>query len=477
MVAGRIPFEGDTSWTLIFKHINEPPPPIEGIQPAVQKVLDQTLAKKPENRYQSARELAADYMEAIGLVSEANTLRFSLPHSTPRPATLATGRKQAPAVSMGRIAAFTLIGLLAIGLVSFVLPRFLTPNQASQPPTEAAPVTSGPTESHIAEPTSSIPVASAEPIGLLRFQDGTAPADSVTLSTSGMALPPEGSQYEAWLIQDDGELRIPIGNISFDAENNGSLSFVDSGGRNLLGIYSGLEVTIEPNDGNPSSSNDVAFSVRLPENGLTHVRHLLFSFGATPNQVGFIHGLEATSRLLDDRSKQMLAALEAGNQAEALLQAENMLNLIVGHKSEDHKDWNGNGSVENPSDGYGLLFNGDQLGYIQGTFTHADLARTSADATENMLTHGDHVKISADNLSNWTGQLRSQLISMFQDPGNPNLEATIRQAVVLAGQIRAGVDVNGNENIEPIPGEGGAITAHDHAYYMADMLILPLPTP
>ena len=477
MVAGRIPFEGDTSWTLIFKHINEPPPPVEGIQPVVQAVLDRALAKRPENRYQSARELAADYMEAIGLVSEANTLRFSLPHATPPPGTLPAAKKQAPALSVGRIAAFTLIGLLAIGLVSFVLPRFLSANQASQPPTEAAPLTSVPIESQITEPTGSIPVAAAEAIGRLRFQDGTAHADSVTLSTSGMPLPPEGSQYEAWLIQDDGELRIPIGNIGFDAQSNGSLSFVDSGGRNLLGIYRGLEITIEPDDGNPSSSNNVAFAARLPEDGLVHVRHLLFSFGTTPNQVGFIHGLEASTRLLGDRSKQMLAALEAGNQAETLLQAENMLNLIAGNKSEDHKDWNGNGTIENPGDGYGLLFNGDQLGYIQGTFTHADLALTSSDATENMLTHGDHVKICADNLNNWTGQLRSQLISIFQNPSSPDLEATIRQAVVLAGQIRTGVDINGDEKIDPIPGEGGAVTARDHAYYMADMLILPNPSP
>jgi hypothetical protein len=35
------------------------------------------------------------------------------------------------------------------------------------------------------------------------------------------------------------------------------------------------------------------------------------------------------------------------------------------------------------------------------------------------------------------------------------------------------VDVNGNENIEPISGEGGAVTAFEHSFYMADMLIPP----
>ncbi len=234
-----------------------------------------------------------------------------------------------------------------------------------------------------------------EPVGLLRFQDGTAPADQVTLSTSSMPLPPEGTQYEAWLIQDDGEQRFRIGTIEFDAENKGSLSFVDGSGRNLIGTYSALEITIEPNDDNPNPSNNIAFFVRLPEGGLTHVRHLLSSFGATPNQIGFIRGLDANTRLLTDLSAQMLTAFETGNEAELLLQAERMLNLIVGKQSvQTIRIGMPTGLLTIPGDGYGLLLNGEQLGYIQGTFTHADLARTSPDATQNMLTHGEHVKIS-----------------------------------------------------------------------------------
>ena len=476
MLAGRIPFEGDTSWTLIFKHINEPPPTIDGIQPAVEAVIDRALAKKPEDRYQSARELAADYMEAIGLVSEASTLRISLPPSRPpQPATLSGLKKQASGPAWMRLAAFAIGGILLIAFAAFAVPRVLAPNPSSQIPTESLLST----ENHNTEqaPTDSnvvAPVEAPSPIGRLRFQDGTALADKVTLSTTSMPLPPEGTQYEAWLIQDDGEQRISLGTIAFDTENKGSLNFVDGGGRNLVSAYSGLEITIEPNDGNPNSSNNIAFSVRLPEGGLTHVRHLLSAFGATPNQIGFIRGLDADTRLLADLAAQMLTAFETGNDSDMLLQAERMLNLILGKQSNpDYKDWNLNGSVDDPSDGYGLLFNGEQLGYIQGTYTHADLARTSADATQNMLTHGDHVQISVKNVDAWTADLRNQLISLLENPSNPDRETLIRQAVSLANQIRTGVDVDGNEKIEPISGEGGAVTAYEHSYYMADMLILP----
>src|SRR5688500_14788630 len=74
-------------------------------------------------------------------------------------------------------------------------------------------------------------------VGRLRFQDGTALADQVTISTSSLEAPPQGTQYEAWLIQDDGEQRISMGTIAFDPQNQGSLAFVDRAGQNLLGKY------------------------------------------------------------------------------------------------------------------------------------------------------------------------------------------------------------------------------------------------
>jgi serine/threonine protein kinase len=481
MVAGRIPFEADTSWTMIFKHINEPPPSIAGLQPAVQNVIDRALAKNPQDRYQTARALAADYMEAIGMVAEANTLRISLP-TQPRPLTLPTRTKSAAAPGWTRTAAFAVIGILLVAVAAFAVPRVMAPQPSTPAPTQPSPLTEiHSTDPAPTEPNGVIPIDTVDPVGLLRFQDGTAPADAVTLSTSSMPLPPEGSQYEAWLIQDDEEQRISLGTIEFDQQGQGSLSFVDREGKNLLGLYSALEITIEPDDANPNSSNNIAFSVRLPALGLTHVRHLLYSFSATPGQIGFIHGLDTSTKLLVDLSAQMLSAFEAGNDVDVLLQAESMLSVIVGNQSEDYKDWNGNGATDDAGDGYGLLLNHDQLGYIQGTYTHADLARTSPDATPNMLTHGEHVKESANNVGNWTAQLRTQLIGILENPSSPDREAAIRQAVAMANQIRTGLDINGNENIEPIPGEGGALTAYEHSYYMADMLILPpsnqTPTP
>ena len=453
LLAGQVPFSAETNWGIIYKHINEPPPPIPGIPPPVQKVIDRVLAKDPDARYQTCRELAAEYMDAIGMVAEADALRAgSLLPITRRREPIVDRRVQPGKLTWKRAAAYSLTGLLFLALAVWGFMTYLPAGQGAIPHTEEEAA-----------------------VGRLRFQDGTALADQVTISTSSLDAPPQGSQYEAWLIQDDGEQRFSIGVITFDGQNQGSLAFVDSEGQNLVGKYRTLEITRESDpDPSPNSSNDVAFSVSLPPDGLTHVRHLLFSFNATPEKVGFIQGLEANTLLLHESAQQMLASFEARDEVGLDLYAERMLNVILGSQSEEYKDWDEDGAVDDPGDGYGLLLNGENVGYIQGTFTHANLSLTSPDATQNMLTHGTHVKDCATNLDAWTSQLRDHLTAILNAPfDSPELEGMIREAVALADKIRNGIDVNGNESIEPVSGEGGAVTAYEHAYYMADMAIVP----
>jgi hypothetical protein len=484
ILAGRVPFEAETTWSVIYKHIHENPPPIPNAQPAVQDILNRALAKNPDDRYQTCRELAIDYRNTTGLISEAETLQFaspppaaSLAQATHSPSRATETRAESQALNRRRsLIPFTIAGLLVFILALAGMMQLFDSRLATDPPN--TPFAS---LGHLETPGQSVdpaigPNNDVEPAGVLRFQDGTAPADQVTLSTSSLPLPAAGSQYEAWLIEDSGEQRVSLGLIQFDADGRGSLTFVDPQGRNLLGMYHGLEITEEPGqDNNPIPSNIVISSATLPPGGFMHVRHLLYSFDATPNQVGFVHGLSANTRLLQQIASLMLESYQAGNEALVRSQAEGMVNVIVGGQSPDHKDWDNNGTLNDPGDGFGLLLNGDNEGYIQGTFTHANLSLSSPDATENMLIHGEHVKIAATNIAKWTPTLRDQLILIQQTPFGPEMEGMIRNAVALANQIQNGFDVNGNENIEPIADEGGATTAYDHAYYMAD-LFLPAPS-
>ena len=474
MLAGRVPFDADTTLSILHQLINDPHPPINGISIRLQSVMDKALEKDPKKRFTSPLEFAEAFENAVSESADARTVNIGSTH--PKSTTGLDGEIDLSKTGKKR----NILAPVLVGLISVVIALGITFNNRS---TSLTTSTLSATEdhSHTTPPENENgsltdqPVTDpSDPVGLLRFQDGSNLADQVTFSSRNLPLPPEDSHYEAWLVKDDAETRYSIGIIQFDTENKANLSFVDPNGRNLITDYHGFEITIEPNpDNNPNPSNDIAFLTMLPTSGYTHVRHLLSAFGATPNHIGLIHGLVADTNLLVNLSESLLTAFESGDETSVRLRAEQMLNVIVGIQSEDHKDWNGNGNIDDTGDGFGLLLNGTSSGYIQGVFAHANLSLTSPDATNNMLVHGEHVKIAATNLSFWTPLLRDQLIAVIESSSLTESESAIREAIVLTNQIHFGVDINGNENIEAILGEGGAMTAHDHSYYMADVLLLP----
>ena len=67
MLAGRVPFQADNTVTVLHMHIHTAPPPIPGISPKVQGVIDRALAKAPKDRYQTGQEMANDFYRSIGM--------------------------------------------------------------------------------------------------------------------------------------------------------------------------------------------------------------------------------------------------------------------------------------------------------------------------------------------------------------------------------------------------------------------------
>jgi serine/threonine protein kinase len=461
LLAGRVPFEADTTMGVLQKHINEPPAPIPGLAPNLQKVIDRALAKKPEDRFRTPLEFASAFQEALFNQSESSTampadFQYTNTIQLSEPAPASSSKKRLPYI-LGAV-----IAMLAAGLIIF------NPFGVPESPGES---NAGELHAHVTEtPYPEAP----DTIALLRFQDGAATLDQARTTALQLPVLPADRQYEVWLIEEGDEQRRSLGVMEIDADGAGTLTFVDAQGRNLLERFYKLEITIEPApDASPNPSDEVAFAADLPPGGLTHVRHLLVAFGSTPNNVGLVHGLLADAELLDQAARDMLTAYQAGDEAGVRRDAEGMLNLLVGSQSPDYQDWDGNGEVTDLGDGFGLLLNGDNVGYIEGTLSHADLAVTSGDATENMQVHGEHVKIATQNLETWAPQLRDLTRQILTADFDAGMEQSIREAVALADEVLLGTDVNGDENIDPIPGEGGAQTAYQHAFYMADILIFP----
>ncbi len=69
MMTGQLPFKAETPFSLMYKHLDEPPPFASqlnrDLSPSVDLVLHRAMAKFPEKRYQSAGALATSLLEAL----------------------------------------------------------------------------------------------------------------------------------------------------------------------------------------------------------------------------------------------------------------------------------------------------------------------------------------------------------------------------------------------------------------------------
>jgi predicted Ser/Thr protein kinase len=69
MLTGKVPYERETTLATMFAHVNDPPPPLEpplvDEYPEFTPVVQKAMAKKPDERYMSAGDLARDAAAAL----------------------------------------------------------------------------------------------------------------------------------------------------------------------------------------------------------------------------------------------------------------------------------------------------------------------------------------------------------------------------------------------------------------------------
>src|SRR5919198_2242036 len=72
MLAGRVPFEGDSAVSIAVQHLSQDPPPISSlrpdIHPALEAVVMRALSKTPQERYASADDFIAALEAAKGAI-------------------------------------------------------------------------------------------------------------------------------------------------------------------------------------------------------------------------------------------------------------------------------------------------------------------------------------------------------------------------------------------------------------------------
>ncbi len=178
MVTGTVPYEADTPIGVVMKHVNEPLPlptkTVPTLPKSVEAVILKAMSKKPDDRYQSAGDMATALREAVGVKPSENLRKTPLKILAVRPeikeldpntdiftpvsviatnfgATVVSARSEhtpvqqtivppAPPTHSGFSWLTIGLGILAMVIVVFFAFRFGT-KQAEQPPTAIVVVT------------------------------------------------------------------------------------------------------------------------------------------------------------------------------------------------------------------------------------------------------------------------------------------------------------------------------------------------
>lgn len=91
--------------------------------------------------------------------------------------------------------------------------------------------------------------------------------------------------------------------------------------------------------------------------------------------------------------------LGTGDIAGVTRHSEHVYNVLAGSEDSQFGDLNNDGTIQNPGDGFGLLTNGEQLGYLPEIL--------------NLVSNSD-VVTSVENMTTWTEEMRGIALTLSQ---------------------------------------------------------------
>jgi len=140
MVAGRAPFEGATPMEVMLKHVRDPLPPVQTVNPAVPRhltgLIHRMLSKQPGARPQSYDEL----LSMLDRVESGKTISGTTSNATIKidtvPAVILAEARVKPSFA-GRLFLFAAVGLALVVVGGLIVQ---STNEEPEPPTPPTPV-------------------------------------------------------------------------------------------------------------------------------------------------------------------------------------------------------------------------------------------------------------------------------------------------------------------------------------------------
>ncbi len=485
LLTGRPVFDSPNLEERYQQHLVAPVPPLSqgrpGLPPALDGLLSAALAKDPDQRFRQPGALANAYHEIVAPNQAARVPfitgapAFAGPRGTAAPTSLppVSARVRTPATTQrvlgaappggagGRPSRQTQAGsrsvrnALLLGLVILLVAGTVLGLAAANGRLSGA----------------------SSATGQVVFGDNPAsPAgysDAFTITIRGVAVPQNGTHYQAWIVNSATEAITALGTLTLKGD-----AYVLSGnggggngqpGTSLLTQGDTIKVTQEQGTVKLPVGTTVLTGT-FPTQAMSHVRHLLVSFPTTPKKIGLVVGILQETNLAAAQGLLLQSLAGSKDSHKIGCVAQSIVDILEGTHGTHYKDLGATCAaldVTVVGDGFGLL---GESGYLTTAAGHASYAATSADATPYIRTHAGHVENAMTNLSGWLGTVDRDAAALAADPTQTSLIAEIAQ---FTDRAYHGIDTNGDEQVDPVIGEAGAITAYDHSQLMAALFLVP----
>ncbi|MCB9449939.1 MAG: protein kinase [Anaerolineaceae bacterium] len=455
MITGEQPYLGDTPMQVVLKHINDPVPTLRQMQeelpPAIDRVIQRAMAKKPANRYQTAMEFAEDFSRAIQAEGQP-TYNYAIPSPEPtahmpqpvsatqtRPSespdsqTIIMQQSVNPLVLLG---GFAIIAVLIVAVVLLLVTNQNEQGVVVETAVENTQVASTLPTRAVVEPTT------APTFGRLSFSSMGGAGDTLTLQVQNLTPPGAGQVYAAWLVNTaDGSI-LSLGELVVDSLGSGVLPpFVDPEERALPTLYNALLVTLQ-DDMSTEPNGTIAYSGYLPIELGPALREILIA-----SEDGISSGSLLDGALTEAGFAAQHASLaqRASNLGGLQTHSEHTLNILYGTET----DYNGDGRGENPGRKIGIPHFLDLINAQLDAVAHAP--DTARDVQSNL----ELIRVCVENTRQRIDEIKGLEEVILAATDQAAVATQAEDAVRLAAELTTGADVNENGQIEPFEGECG----------------------
>jgi serine/threonine protein kinase len=495
MITGRQPYPSTTPMDAMLKHMNAPIPRLAEVldsppSTAVEAFIQRALAKEPQDRFLTARDMVEAFSRAIhsadsyvGLEQPSVTVETPMVRDpltfepTPTPAltqpqpTIVFPESKSP-VNTLLLGGFALIALIAaVAVIAVVGSQNRGQNGAVTP---ASSLVSSPTVNTIPAVPTAIPKPS---FGTVTFSTANTVGDTVQLQVKDLKPLQPGERYAAWLKNtDDGKI-MSLGALVVDAFGTGSLTYIDDNGSVLPAQYNALLISRESSAGTPeASTGKVDYSAAVPIE-LTNALHETLvqtsadipSVDSSQNKTTYSTlGFYISSLLNGATTEATTAVKHTGLQANAdtvggmHTHAEHTINILMGTQV----DYDGNGRGENPGRKLGVPF------FIDKIDAALDAAMHAPSASLGVQSNGEFIRVCTQNVRERMNRIIDLEKQIVAAPDLTSVNDQKRQSTELAKAIIDGVDLNQNGQVEPFEGECGLKQISTYGILTASMDIV-----